>query len=70
LKDGPTIVESYRDDKDKIYFTGTHRISAHVIDAPTVRVLLYPNTFIGNMLCTIFNEQNKNGDTVARVYPR
>lgn len=69
MKDGPSIVESYRDDKE-IHGIFDYRLSAHIIDVPATRILLYPNTFIGNMLCTIFNEQNKGGDTVARVYPR
>lgn len=69
MKDGPTVIESYRRDDDEPYIILDYRLSA-VIDAPTIRILNYPNTSIGIMMCAIFNEQNKGGDTVARVYPR
>ena len=66
-------IESFREKKDKIHITGTHRINATIIDMPAVRIMNMPASPIGMMLCMCYNEMAKErGDysTIWRVYPR
>ena len=56
--------------KSDSWFKPVWRMNCKPIESPAIRIILYPNDFVGRMMATIYNKEHVGGDTVARVYPR